>query len=272
MFQKIYEIAAEYLVKYGFQVLGGIIILAVGLKLASWVSKVFASFCEKKKLDVTLTKFLSGIVYIVIMVFVVMMSVEKFGITINPLIAAASAAIFGASFAIQAPLSNYAAGLMVILTRPFIVGNTISVQGVSGIVHEVKLPNTVLMTEDGETITIPNKDIVGHILYNSAECKVVEKSVGVSYTDSPEKAIQIIRRVIESSPNVSKNHRPQVGIESFGDSSINIGMRYWVFTKEFHPSMYAINLAIHNAFREAKIIMPCPQREVRMLNSLETVK
>jgi small conductance mechanosensitive channel len=226
---------------------------------------MFESFCQKKHMDVTLSKFLANILKIVILVFVVMMSVEKFGITINPLIAAASAAIFGASFAIQAPLSNYAAGLMVILTRPFVVGNTISVQGVGGIVHEVKLPNTVLVTEDGEKITIPNKDIVGHILYNSAEFKVVEKSVGVSYSSDPRQAIALIEGVIRSHAAVSKTHAPQVGIETLGDSSINIAMRYWVLTKEYYKTVYDINLGILDALKKARIDIPFPQREIRMV-------
>lgn len=272
MFQTIYETAAEYLVKYGFQVLGGLIILAVGFKLASWAARMFQSFCEKKHMDVTLAKFLSGILRIVILVFVVMMSVEKFGITINPLIAAASAAIFGASFAIQAPLSNYAAGLMVILTRPFVVGNNISVQGVSGIVHEVKLPCTVLITEDGEKITIPNKEIVGQILYNSAEYKIIEKSIGISYGANTESAIRVIENAIKSHPRVSPTHAAQVGIEGFADSAITIGMRYWVPSKEYYQTLHSVNLKVFNALKEAKINIPYPQHEVRFLNSPELVK
>ena len=154
MAQKLGETAIEFLVKYGFQVLGGLIILFIGWKIASWAANLFVKFGEKKHFDVTLTKFVANIIKWTILIFVTLMAVEKFGVTINPLIAAASAAIFGASFAIQAPLSNYAAGLMVILTRPFHVGDTIQIKGVGGVVQEVKLPNTVLVTEDGETITI----------------------------------------------------------------------------------------------------------------------
>ncbi len=266
MAQKLWELAAEYLVKYGFQVLGGLIILFVGWKFADWAGNLFIKLGEKKKIDVTLTKFLANIVRVVILIFVSLMAVEKFGVTISPLIAAASALIFGASFAIQAPLSNYAAGLMVILTRPFVVGNTIQVKGVGGIVEEVKLPCTVLVTEDGEKITIPNKEIVGEILWNSAENKVVEKSVGISYSDDPEKAIEIIRRALAELPKVQKTPEPQIGIDAFADSSINIGMRYWVPTKEYYHVMHQANLGIYKALKAAKVTIPFPQREVRMLS------
>lgn len=204
MAEKLKDTMIEYIVKYGFQVLGGIIILIVGFKLAQWAANILTDFCQKKKLDITLTKFLAGMLKAVILVFVCLMALEKFGVTINPLIAAASAAIFGASFAIQAPLSNYAAGLSVILTRPFVVGNTISVNGVSGVVEEVKLPCTILKNGEGETITIPNKDIVGHVLHNSAAYKVVEGSVGISYSDDPQRAIEIILGVLKNTPKSRK--------------------------------------------------------------------
>ena len=265
MAQNLWEIILAYLVKYGFQVLGGIIILLIGLKIANWAADLFIKFGHKKKLDVTLAKFLAGIIRIVILAFVFLMAVEKFGVTISPLIAAASALIFGTSFAIQAPLSNYAAGLMVILTRPFVVGNTIQVKGVSGVVEEVKLPCTILSTEDGERITIPNKEIVGEILWNSAENKAVERTVGVSYTDDPERAIGVIRQALAQLSAVQKNPEPQIGIEAFGDSSMTIGMRYWVPTKEYYRSMYDANLAVYKALKAAKITIPFPQREVRML-------
>jgi small conductance mechanosensitive channel len=257
MVQKMGETAVEFIVKYGFQVLGGIIILFIGWKIAGWAARLFVKFGEKKHFDVTLTKFLANIIRTIVMVFVFLMAIEKFGVTIAPMVAAASALIFGTSFALQAPLSNYAAGLMVILTRPFVVGNTIQVQGVGGVVEEVKLPATVLVTEDGERITIPNKEIVGQILYNSAANKVVELTLGVAI-DDPERAIETIRRALRTQPQVVKSPEPQIGIDSFGDSSIVIGLRYWVPTAQFFQSKYAVNLAILNALKAAKISLPFP--------------
>lgn len=266
MIQKLYERAAEYLMQYGFQVLGGIIIILIGWKMAQWVSNLFTGFCQKKHMDVTLTRFLAGAIKAVVLVFVFLMAIEKFGITISPLIASVSALIFGASFAIQAPLSNYAAGLSIILTRPFVVGNTITVKGVSGVVHEVKLPSTILMTEDGEKITVPNKEIVSEILRNSAEYKVVEQTVGISYSDDPRLAINAITNTLARFSKVAQNPVPQIGIEAFGDSSINIGMRYWVPTKEYYQTLYAVNLAIYEALEKARITIPFPQREIRVLS------
>ncbi len=264
--QKIWDMAAEYLVKYGFQVLGGVILLLIGYWLASHIASLFLKFTQKRKWDITLSKLLASFLKITILIFVVMMSAEKFGITIAPLVAAASALIFGTSFAIQAPLSNYAAGLMVIVTRPFVIGNTIQVQGVSGVVEEIKLPCTVLVTEDGEKITIPNKEIVGQILWNSAEYKVVERTIGISYANDPEVAASVIEGVLKSISKVKQNPAPIIGIESFGESAIILGLRYWVPTKEYFSVMYQANLAIYKALRGAQITIPYPQMEVRVVS------
>lgn len=265
--QKMWDMAAEYLVKYGFQVLGGLVLLLVGYWMASRIASLFLKFTQKRKWDITLSKLLASFLKIVILIFVVMMSAEKFGITIAPLVAAASALIFGTSFALQAPLSNYAAGLMVIVTRPFVIGNTIQVQGVSGVVEEIKLPCTVLVNEDGEKIVIPNKEIVGQILWNSAENKVVEKTLGISYKDDPEAAVAIILKTLQSIPKVRQQPAPIIGIESFGESSIVIGLRYWIPTKEYFLIMYQANLAIYKALKDAKMTIPYPQREIRMVSN-----
>lgn len=263
---KYYEIAVEYLMKYGFQVLGGLIILAIGVAVANWVNRLVFGLFQKKKMDVTLSKFLANAVRVVILVFVAIAAFEKFGITVSPLIASISALIFGASFAIQAPLSNYAAGLSIILTRPFAVGHTISVKGVSGIVEDVKLACTVLIDEDGQRITIPNKEIVGEILVDSKEYKIVEVQIGISYDSKPETAISVMRGVLEKNPRVAKTPPPQIGIHSFGDSSINIGLRYWVLMREYYRALYEANLEIYNALQAARIVIPYPRRDLHIIS------
>ena len=267
MVQKLSDTVIDYLVKYGFQVLGGILIILVGMWAANRVADFSLNFFKKKRLDVTLAKFLAMTVKSMILVFVFLMAIEKFGVTISPLIATVSAMIFGASFAIQAPLSNCAAGLSVILTHPFVVGNTISVKGVHGVVEEVKLPCTILVNGDGERITIPNKDVVGEILFNSGENKVVERMIGISYSDDPAKAIGVILDSLKRFSKVTQSPPPQIGIDGFGDSSINIGMRYWVPTKEYYQTLHQANLGIYQALVRAGITIPFPQREVRLLSN-----
>jgi len=163
-------------------------------------------------------------------------------------------------------MSNYGAGLSIIITRPFVVNDTIKIQGVSGVVEEVGLASTRLSTEDGEQITIPNKHIVGEILINSFENKVVEMSIGISYDDDAQKAIDTIQRALQKIPGIVAEPAPQIGIEEFADSSINIGMRYWVPTKQYFQTLYQANLAVYNSLNKAEFTIPFPQRDIHMLS------
>ncbi|MGH7198014.1 MAG: mechanosensitive ion channel family protein [Candidatus Omnitrophota bacterium] len=265
--QKIYDKIAEYLVTYGLQALVGLIFLFIGFKIAGWVSNLVTGLCQKKHLDITLTKFLAMLCKSVIIALAALVAMDKFGITISPILASISALIFGASFAIQAPLSNYAAGLSIILTRPFAVGNTITIKGYSGIVEDIQLPCTILKTGDGERITIPNKDIVGEIIVNSKENKMSQTVVGVGYGDDPEKAIKVIQRVLKSFPAIVTEPAPYVGIREFGDSAINIGVRYWAPTRQYVETLCDVNLAIFKGLKEAGISIPFPQRDLHIVST-----
>lgn len=264
--QKIINTVVEFAINYSFQVLGAIIILVIGVMIANWVAQSLMAIFAKKKLDVTLSKFIVGLIRILILGFAVLIALGKFGITIAPFVAALSALTFGASFAIQGPLSNYGAGLSIILSRPFVVGDTITVAGQSGVVQEVKLACTVLTNEDGTQITIPNKHIVGEILHNSHKNSIVESVVGVSYENDPAEAIRVIREVLSRTSEVVKDPSPQVGIKEFADSAINVGFRYWIPTIHYVQISGTVNLAIYKALGSAHIQIPYPQREIRIVS------
>ena len=131
-------------------------------------------------------------------------------------------------------------------------------------VEDITLSCTTLSTEDSERITIPNKHIVGEILKNSFENKVVETTIGVSYQDNPQKAIEVIHETLKKFPQISSEPAPQTGIQEFADSAINISMRYWVPTKQYFKTQYEVNLAAYQALKDAKITIPFPQRDVHI--------
>jgi len=263
--ERIMDLVIDFFVKYSFQVLGAIIILIVGVIIAKWVASLLLKLFDKKNLDITLSKFLVNTLKMIIIGFAMIVAIGKFGITITPFIAALAAMAFGVSFAIQGPVANYGAGLVIILTRPFVVGNTITVAGVNGVVEEVKLGATILTDEDGVKITIPNKHITGEILHNSEKWKIVEEIVGISYGSNPEKAIGIVKKALDQFEEISKDPSPQVGIQEFGDSSINIGYRYWVPTIEYFKTLYKVNLAVYKQLKEGGVEIPFPQRDVRVV-------
>lgn len=259
----------QFFINYSFQVVGAVIVLIIGGMIANWVQKLIFRISKKKNLDITVTKFLGQGAKVFILGFAILVALGKFGITIAPFVAALSALAFGASFAIRGPLANYGAGLLIIMSRPFKVGNTITVTDVSGVVEDIKLAYTSLITEDGVEIRIPNNKIVGEIIHNSKENRIAEGEVGISYSDNPETAIGILQKTLAQFTEVSKNPPPQIGIQEFGDSAIVLAYRYWAPTQKYFQTVYAVNLAIFKALTQAKITLPFPQREIRMISERE---
>lgn len=262
--QAIYTTIVEFFVNYSFQLVGALIIFLIGLFVANKVSRMVLALCEKKGLDITLSRFLASFVKIVILVGVAIIALGKIGISVTPFVAAIGALSLGAGLAVQGLLSNYGAGLNIIIARPFVVGDTITVQGQTGLVDEVHLAYTVLRDEDDVRITIPNRHIVGEIIHNSAANKLAETNVGVSYDSDPQKVIQVLHAVLVEQ-GVTEAREPLIGIDNFGDSSINFGVRFWVPTDRFHEVRFRVNNAIFDALGQAGITIPFPQREVRML-------
>ena len=264
--QNIVDILSEFAVNYGFQVFGAIVILFIGWQVSRWVARAVLNICERAGLDITLAKFFAGIAKTLIIVFVAIVALGKFGITITPLIAALGAIAFGSTLALQGPLSNYGSGLTIILTRPFIVGDTIRIQNVIGIVEEIKLAYTWLITEDGERITIPNNRIIGEILHNTHENLIVEASISISYESNTEEAVALILKVLGEFSDVTRDPESQVGIERFADSAIVIGVRYWVPTKQYYQIMYRVNQKIYSALKDANIIIPFPRQDIHIFD------
>ena len=264
--QNIVNILNEFAVNYGFQVFGAIVILFIGWQVSRWVARAVLKICERAGLDITLAKFFAGIAKTLIIVFVAIVALGKFGITITPLIAALGAIAFGSTLALQGPLSNYGSGLTIILTRPFIVGDTIRIQNVIGIVEEIKLAYTWLITEDGERITIPNNRIIGEILHNTHENLIVEASISISCESDTEEAVALILKVLGEFSDVTRDPEPQVGIERFADSAIVVGVRYWVPTKQYYQIMYRVNQKIYSALKDANIIIPFPRQDIHIFD------
>jgi len=264
--QAIYNMIAEFFVNYSFQILGALIIMVLGILVGRKIGKIVLGLCEKKELDVTLSRFASSAAKLTIIVMAAVIALGKVGISVTPFVAAIGALGLGAGLAMQGLLSNYGAGLNIILTRPFVVGDTIQVKGVAGLVKEVHLAYTLLADEDDVEIAIPNKHIIGEIIHNSKADTLAEETVGISYDSDPGQAIEVIQKALTDTDGVSTDKPPQVGIEDFADSSINIGIRFWAPTTSYFDTRFRANAAIFKALKTAEIDIPFPQREVRMLN------
>ncbi len=263
---EIYNMIVTYLVTYSFQILGAMVILVVGVIIARRVSNWLYELLQRKKLDVTLSRFFASCARIAIIASAIMIALPKLGIQITPFIAAIGALSLGAGLAVQGLLSNYGAGLSIILTRPFVVGDTIRVQGVWGVVKEVHLAYTLLTNEDGEIITIPNKHIIGEIIHNSQADTILELVVGVAYDSDIPELVKGLREALSSVEGLSKERELQIGILNFADSAIELEIRCWVRTEQFHELKFVCNDLVHQVIRDMQVSIPFPQREVRMLS------
>lgn len=264
--QGVTESVIQFMVEYSFQIVGALIMVAIGYMVSRKLSGAVERLMLAQKIDVTLSRFVSNSLYAILLTLVVLIALSQLGVSITPLIAAVGAVSLGAGLALQGMLANYAAGFTIILTRPFVVGDTIHVQGVTGVVDKVTLPYTLLTDEDEIKIQIPNRHIIGEILHNSAAEKLVELEIGVAYDSDPHQVIKVISHALTTIEGISDKRQALIGIDNYGDSSINFGVRFWAPTESHYQTRYAANLAIFDALGTANISIPFPQREVRILN------
>ena len=244
----------EFGVTYGFQILGALVFLLVGLKAAGWGGARISKILERRDIDQTLARFVGSMVKVIAVVFLVIITLGNFGVSIAPLIALAGAGAFGATMAIQGPLSNYGAGLSIIMARPFAIGDTITVnKDYSGVVEDIRLAYTLLVGEDGERITIPNKEIVGRVIVNSNERRVVQTKVCIGGEQNVGQALAAVSSGIAGVTELAGGPASQIGVHDFTYGGIIIGVRFWVPSSRYFEVRYAVNSAILDALEKAGV-------------------
>lgn len=255
-----------FVVERGFGLIVAGVMFYLGFLLGNAVSRLIIKLAEKRAFDTTLARFFAGCAKLTIIVLTGIIALSKAGIAITPFIALLGASAFGLSLAVQGPISNYGAGVVLIITRPFRVGDTLTINGLTGRIDNISLGTTLLINDDEEVITIPNRKVLGEIFINSYENRVVEGIVGIDYAASPQLAISAIKESIAEVADLPQSREPEVGIDSFGDSSINIGYRVWVPMADYHKKRFTLNLAIFEALKKANIQIPFPQRDVHIIS------
>jgi len=266
---EVYQIIVNFFTNYSFQLIGAFLIFLLGYFIAGKISNAVLKLCERQKLDITLSQFLASTTKMLLVIMVIIVALGKLGISVTPFIAAIGAISLGAGLALQGLLANYAAGFNIIIIRPFVVGDTIKVLGVTGVVKEVLLAYTIIKDEDDAEITIPNKHIVGEVLHNSKKDTLLQLMVGVSYKGNPLQAVSVIEDTLKSLDIFSEEAKMQVGIDEFADSAINIGARIWIPTTTLYETKYKAYKAIYLALEQAQITIPFPQRDVHLIKSVD---
>jgi small conductance mechanosensitive channel len=252
-------------VRYGLQVLAAIVILLIGLRISRWSGNVLDAWLTRKALDVSLRGLVVRIFRILIIAGTVVVAAEKIGVPVTSLIAGVGVAGVGAGFALQGVLGNVFAGLSILFTRPFKVGEYIEILGVKGQVTEITVFSTTLLHADMSSVVIPNRKIVGEILHNYGTTRQMDLRVGVAYSVDLEKAISLVQGTLAAEARVLKDPVALVGIRELADSVIVIAVRPWVRVPDYENTRIALYRSLVEAFRDQGIEMPCPQREVRLL-------
>jgi small conductance mechanosensitive channel len=259
--------AIDLAVKFGPKVLAAVLILTLGYFVGRWLSHWLQRALQHIEMEPPVRTLIVRIARAVISVLFLIMALQNLGVELLPLIAGLGVAGAGIALAMQGVLGNLFAGLTIIFTKPFRIGEYIEIVGEEGVVANISLFQTILAHPDRSSVVIPNRKIVGEILHNYGSIRQVNVVVGVAYDTDLKRAITLIHDTLRSNPNVLQEPEmePRVFVNQLAESSVSIAVRPWVAIENFGAAGGEINQAILDKFRDAGIAIPFPQREVRML-------
>jgi small conductance mechanosensitive channel len=264
------EKIVELTEKYGLKVLAALCVLAVGLFIARRVGKLLARTLAHREMEPPVRMLLVRMGKLIVVLLAILIAVQQLGVELWPLIAGLGVAGVGVGLAMQGVLSNLVAGLTIIFVKPFRVGEYIEINHVEGQVDLIELFSTTLVHPDRSRVVVPNRKIVGEIIHNYGKIRQANLSVGVGYDTDLNRALEMVRDVLQRNSRVLKDPSPAIGTATLADSSIVIAIKPWATLADFGPMQAEINKAIVEKFREAEIQIPFPQREVRLLSASET--
>lgn len=267
--QGVYDKLVEFATIYGIKIVGAIIILIIGRILAGIAKKVTKKLLIKAKVDESIVNFSGSIVYALVIAFAVIASLAKFGVQTTSIVALLGAVGFAIGFALQGSLANFAAGVMILLFRPFKIGDFVEAGGVLGTVTDISLFNTILTSPDNVKIIVPNGKIHGDTIknYSGFDKRRVDLVIGISYDSPIDKAISIIQDVIKGDDRVLQEPKPQIAVSELADSSVNLVVRPWVKKENYWDVRFDLMKKIKEEFDENGIEIPFPQTVVHLSKS-----
>jgi small conductance mechanosensitive channel len=254
-------------IRFGPKLLVAILILIAGAMISRWVSRWLLRMLGRLDLEIPIRQLLARVAWGASFVLFFIMALQNLGVELLPLLAGLGVAGAGLALATQGVLSNIVAGLSIIFSKPFRVGEYIEIAGVEGTVDTISLFSTTLLHVDRSRVVVPNRKIVGEILHNYGRIRQLEVSVGVAYDADLRVALELIRDVLSANARVLKDPLAVVQPMQLADSSINIAVRPWVLIEDQGSATGEINAAIIDAFRSRNIVIPFPQREVRLIGA-----
>jgi small conductance mechanosensitive channel len=259
------DLIAKKVVDYTPKAATAAVILVIGLFIARWLGQATMRQLMKREMEPPVRMILVRLVKLLVLALTALVIADNLEIKLIPLLAGLGVVGVGVGLAMQGVLSNLVAGLTIIFVKSFRVGEYIEIAGVHGQVDQIELFSTILIHPDLSRVVVPNRKIVGEIIHNYGRLRQANLSVGVAYDTDLNRALEIISRVLAANPRVLKSPAPVIGTETLGDSAVVLAIKPWAALADFGPMQIEVNKAVLEALQAAKISIPFPQREIRVL-------
>jgi len=251
---------------YALNIIGALLIFIVGKWLARRISNLLSKLLEKNNFDLALVSFLTHLTYYALVVLVVVAAAGRLGIDTASFLTVIGAAGLAVGLALKDSLSNFAAGVMIVLFRPFTIGDVVSTAGITAKVEKITIFNTHFCSPDNQLIIVPNNKIIADIItnINVKDTRRVDLTVGISYSDDMAETKEILARLAKEDSRILADPAPFIAVAELADSSVNLVFRPWVKTADYWDVRFDLTEKIKNRLDEAGISIPFPQQDVHL--------
>lgn len=266
--QIVYDLSLEFSVK----LIAALAIFIVGRWAARRVTALVKSLMQKSDVDEMLQRFLGNLVYALLLTVVILASITQLGVETTSFVAILGAAGLAIGLALQGSLSNFAAGVLIILFRPYRTGDYIEVAGVSGSVDSVQVFTTILNTPDNKRVIVPNSAVMSDTItnYSANDTRRVDMVFGVGYGDSLDTVKQCLQEIVSSDSRVHQDPAPVIAVAELADNSVNFAVKVWADTGDYWGIFFDTTETVKRKFDEKGISIPFPQRDVHLYQSQST--
>ena len=264
--QQLLDSAWEMVLNNYMHLVAAIVILVVGRMAAGWARKITRTGLERGDVDATLVPFVAKLVYYLVLAIVVIAALNRLGVATTSVVAIFGAAGLAVGFALQGTLANFASGVMLLIFRPFNLGDYVNAGGTTGTVMEIGIFSTTLKSPDNIKITVPNSQVFGATIsnYNGYDTRRVDMVVGISYDDNIQTAIDTIHKIVTADERVLDDPAPQIAVSNLGDSSVDIIVRPWSSAADYGALRFDLNRRLKEGLEAAGCSIPYPQQDVHM--------
>ena len=265
--EKILDKITSLALEYGPKLVGAILVLIIGSWIIKILMKSLTKILDRQKIDDSLKPFLRSVFGILLRVMLIISVLGMVGVQMTSFIAILGAAGLAVGMALSGTLQNFAGGVMILLFKPFRVGDLLEAQGYKGIVQEIQIFNTIMKTPDNRTIIVPNGGLSNSSMVNfsNGDMTMVEWTFGIAYGDSAEKAKEVLKKLVDADSRLlTKPDPPSIVLSSLGDSSVNFTVRSWIKVSDYWGAYFEMNENVYNTFAKEGLSIPFPQMDVHL--------